>query len=511
MDIVKKTVLTITHKSIEQQVEKALLEALLCFKQEKNVTAKTLCVALSGGVDSIVLLNIVHRLIQTNKLTELKLEAFHVDHGISQFSGSWRDFCQKMCLEKDIPFFTTELKLEKTKQRSLEADARDARYQALCAHAKRHTMVLLGQHQSDQAETFLLQLRRGSGIAGLASMPLFMLKRDVAFARPLLAVSKQAVIEFASLHKLKWCEDNSNTDESFDRNFLRHSVLPVLQKRWPHINSTVSRVADNCALALEVNNEYMALLAKSIKQENTIDLEKLSQYSDATKQAFLQYCLFEFYNKQLSKVQLESLLALCDVVKKESAYQNFDDVVVERFQNKLVMSQLTEYQLDIVKKTSSTHKRQAPTFSTDLSEHNVVRIDPNTELVFISGSEHLELKSKALIKQTEENSSLYFIDQKWCERNHVIVLPDLNVDIYIGASNLKFKYRLNRPTKALKSWFQEWQVTPIQRKFTSVITANSQVCAVLTFSIKGSVLKVPDALNIDTKTPVFAKIIKYND
>lgn len=495
--------MAITLLTIEQQVQKALLEALLCFKKEKKAAAKKLCIALSGGIDSVVLLTIVDNLIQAKSEIDLKLEAFHVDHGISQFSGNWREFCRQHCLEKNIPFSSVQLKLEKVKQQSLEADAREARYKALCEHAQHHTMVILGQHQSDQTETFLLQVKRGAGLAGLACMPLFTLKQDVAFARPLLAVSKQSIVEFAKVHKLKWCEDNSNSDESFDRNFLRMSVIPVLHNKWPHINSTISRVADNCALALQVNNEYMALLAKSLKQDNKIDLQKLAEYSDATKQTFLQFCLVQFYHKQLSKVQLESLFSLCDESNTESAYLNFGNLVLERFKNMLVISQLTEQELETVKITSLSNSPLEPVIKVDLTQQTVVRIDPFTELSLISESLRLELENKAINSRPEGNHQNYAINQHWCEQHNVVVLPSAHFELHKGASHLKFKYQSNRPTKTLKTWFQEWQVSPIQRRLTSTITCKGEVCAVLS-----QPLKVANTIATECTKPVFVSIVK---
>ncbi|MDM8569960.1 tRNA lysidine(34) synthetase TilS, partial [Thiotrichales bacterium HSG1] len=139
---------------------------------------------------------------------------------------------------------------------SLEATARNARYEAIAKLLKINDIVFTAQHANDQTETVLLQLLRGSGVAGLAAMPEKSCLGVGWLMRPLLGYSRDQLFEYAK--DLHWIEDGSNADTRFDRNFLRHEIIPLLTKRWPNINKTLGRVANHSAEA----DELIKILAK---------------------------------------------------------------------------------------------------------------------------------------------------------------------------------------------------------------------------------------------------------
>jgi tRNA(Ile)-lysidine synthase len=197
-------------------------------------------VALSGGLDSSVLLHAMHAL--TPRLGAA-VRAVHVNHGLSPLAGDWAKSCLEFCSGLAIPLETLTVDARPHPGQSPEAWARQLRYQALEKLLQPGDVLLTAHHQDDQAETLLLQLLRGAGPRGLAAMPRRAVFGPGWHLRPLLNFSREQLQVYGESHGLKWIEDHSNLDRRFDRNFLRHEVLPVLKRRWPRLGGTLSRAA----------------------------------------------------------------------------------------------------------------------------------------------------------------------------------------------------------------------------------------------------------------------------
>jgi tRNA(Ile)-lysidine synthase len=207
-----------------------------------------LCVAFSGGADSTALLSLLAEV----PAARARLRAVHIDHGLHPDSRSWARVCRAGCRALSVPFVTRRLQLARTKGQSLEALARAARYAALAAILRPGEVLLSAHHLEDQLETVLLQLLRGAGPAGLAAMPAVAPLGAGVLVRPLLGVARaqlRALVQARGLHCL---EDPSNSNEAFDRNYLRLQVLPVMVKRWPGAARTVARSARHIAAAQDL-------------------------------------------------------------------------------------------------------------------------------------------------------------------------------------------------------------------------------------------------------------------
>lgn len=198
-------------------------------------------VAYSGGLDSHVLLYTLAQL--RPKFPAVGLTAIHVDHGLNPRSERWSQHCDEVCSALGITCEVIKVNVRFAKGESLEAVAREARYNVLRARVGPDECLLTGQHQGDQAETVLLQLLRGSGAPGLAAMARVAAFGRGRLLRPLLAFSRSELQAYAEQEELTWIEDPSNFDLGFDRNYLRHEVLPALRQRWPGITRTLARVA----------------------------------------------------------------------------------------------------------------------------------------------------------------------------------------------------------------------------------------------------------------------------
>ena len=209
-----------------------------------------MCVGLSGGLDSVVLLHVMAGLAEPYRL---RLCAVHVDHGLHPDAARWATFCTGLCEKLGVPLTVEPVVVDRSSGLGTEAAARAQRY-AVYADLKAD-YLMLAHHLDDQAETFLLQLLRGAGAKGLGAMP--VVRRlgvaGPALLRPFLALTRAQLTAFARSNALNWIEDDSNAELGFDRNFLRHKVLPVIAERFPAYRSTLSRTSRNLADAAELS------------------------------------------------------------------------------------------------------------------------------------------------------------------------------------------------------------------------------------------------------------------
>jgi tRNA(Ile)-lysidine synthase len=202
-----------------------------------------LVVALSGGVDSTALL----AALAAQRVEGLRVRAVHVNHGIHPNAGKWSEQCAVLARGLGVPLEVLQTRIARQPGVSLEAAARDARYAMLAAELAPGEVLLTGHHEDDQLETVLLQLFRGAGLAGLAAMPQLTAFAEGWLARPLLSRSRAELQEWARAAGLSWVEDDTNADETLDRNYLRRQVLPLIRERWQGVGSAVSRSARHAA------------------------------------------------------------------------------------------------------------------------------------------------------------------------------------------------------------------------------------------------------------------------
>lgn len=247
------------------------------FVQGKN----KLLVAFSGGLDSTVLLHLLMKL--RLKQHDIQLRAIHIHHHLSKFADQWSEHCQKICHQWQIPLSVIHVNAkEKAKEKGIEAAARQARYQAFADMLQLDECLLTAQHLDDQCETFLLALKRGSGPAGLSSMAKCSVFHNSLLLRPLLEVTRKQLECYAQQHELCWIEDDSNTDQRYDRNFIRQSILPLIYQRWPYFAQSVARSAELCAeqeqLLDELLSEQLSVIQNSQAAISIVSLQTMSNY-----------------------------------------------------------------------------------------------------------------------------------------------------------------------------------------------------------------------------------------
>lgn len=231
-----------------------------------------IAVALSGGLDSTVLL---HALAALAARESLVLRALHVDHGLQPESAAWAEACRTACGAAGIPLEVIELGLAPLRGESVEALAREARYAALAGQLVEGERLVTAHHRDDQLETVLIQLMRGAGVAGLAAMPARARLGRGWQLRPLLEVNRAELAEYAARNGLAWQQDPMNDALRFDRGYLRARVLPAIRERWPAASVTVGRSASHLAEASRLLGGLAAADAGQVMEEGRLSLAAL--------------------------------------------------------------------------------------------------------------------------------------------------------------------------------------------------------------------------------------------
>jgi tRNA(Ile)-lysidine synthase len=235
-----------------------------------ELAGRRVVVGLSGGIDSVVLLDILHRLVASRRFT---LGAIHVHHGLSPNADSWTDFCTTLCGVREIPLHVERVQVRRCSGQGIEAEARKARYAAY--RVLDADYVALAHNLDDQAETVLLQLLRGAGPDGLAGMPFERLLGRGRLIRPLLDVPRSDIEAWARERGLGWIEDESNGDPAYARNHLRLNVLPLLEGHYPGYREALARTARNAADAAALADTVAVADLADLASEEGVEIAGL--------------------------------------------------------------------------------------------------------------------------------------------------------------------------------------------------------------------------------------------
>lgn len=261
-----------------------------------------IAVALSGGIDSIVLLDALASSAAHHPLT---LSAVHVNHGLSPNAARWAQFCAEQCAARGVPLTIARLQLKREPGASLEALARAARYERLSAAEA--DIVALAHHADDQAETVLLQLLRGAGPRGLSAMPRFHAGKP-ALLRPLLALTRSTLAAYAAARSLAWIDDESNAETRHKRNLLRHTVAPLLAKHFPGYPATLVRAAAHQAEASILLDEFAVHDGAGAYDVRGLDRARLTALSPARARNLLRWFLRHEGLRPPSQTRLSEML-----------------------------------------------------------------------------------------------------------------------------------------------------------------------------------------------------------
>lgn len=272
-------------------------------KEISHLKPSHIFVGYSGGIDSSVIIEIV------SQINNIPVTAIHINHAINHNADSWENHCRTVCSNKNIQFISH--KLEKApKGESFEAWASNQRmaFFEKQMSAFDNPLLILGHHLDDQAETFLIQAIRGAGPAGLSSMPkLKKLNHGYVF-RPLLDTPRKNIEEFALQNKVIWVDDDSNENIKYQRNFIRHKIIPLLKEINPSINQTLTRSANLCAKNYNILLKLLKEQLSYLLENDQIILEKLINLDTDIQESILHLWFKENTGISLKANQIESII-----------------------------------------------------------------------------------------------------------------------------------------------------------------------------------------------------------
>lgn len=258
-------------------------------------------IALSGGLDSTVLLHLLANLANLAQQHTLPpLHVIHVHHGLQAAADAWPEHCRRLCKALKLPLQVIEVQVQPGA--SLEQQARAARYTAFEQVLQAGEVLLTAQHREDQAETLLFRLLRGAGLRGLTAIPTHRPLGLGELVRPMLDCSRSQLLTYARAHSLQWIEDPSNTDSRYSRNFLRHQVFPSLALHWPQAAANMARSAVHLSEAQGLLDEVAEQDLGAASAPSDFDwlglpslaLEPLRRLSPARQRNALQYWLVAY-------------------------------------------------------------------------------------------------------------------------------------------------------------------------------------------------------------------------
>lgn len=277
-------------------------------------------IAYSGGLDSTALVHALSCLKRDHAhFAKTPVVAIHIDHQLQPDSSSWSEQCSENAAEFGIEFQSLCVTVQLESGKGPEASARDARYSALHAQLHSGDWLLSAHHREDQAETLLLNLIRGSGPAGVAGIGDVRRFGPGWLARPMLNVNRADILQYAIDHDLKWVEDPSNTDRRFDRNFLRHEVLPRLRSRWPDIAARLQRSAGHAGEASQLLVELAEIdLAALGACSERLPIDGLVMLSEARQRNVIRYALRDQGLSTPTALQLQRIMTEVIPARKDA-------------------------------------------------------------------------------------------------------------------------------------------------------------------------------------------------
>ena len=398
----------------------------------------TIIIGLSGGVDSVVLLHLLHQLALR---FSWKIAALHVHHGISANAYDWAAFCDRLCQQQQIPLHLEKVDIAPLRAHGIEAAARRLRFAAFAAQSC--DFVALAHHADDQVETLFLQLLRGAGVRGASAMSSTS-KDSRRIVRPLLHSSRQEILDYAAAHDLQWIEDESNADEGYPRNFLRHRLLPLLGEKFPAYRETLVRSTQHFAEAGELLDDLAKLDAADAIRADTLGVASLQQLTLPRGKNLLRYFFHQLALPMPQTVQLEAMLhQLCNARDDANVCINFgSDWQMRRYQGRVyVLRALAAFDKNLVVQWRGEAELAWPAL--------------NSNVLFTRGS--------------ELNISLNLSLQK-------LQLAPVTLRLRQGGETLR--PAKNAVTRTLKNLLQEHQISPWQRDRLPLLYCGEQLVCI---------------------------------
>ncbi|MCS7053464.1 MAG: tRNA lysidine(34) synthetase TilS [Ignavibacterium sp.] len=335
------------NKTIEQKVIKFIKDNCLIENGDK------ILIALSGGSDSVFLINF---LFKYKKKYNIELAAFHLNHLLRDESKSDQDFCENLCKNFGIPFFTKVENVKqfaKQKKLSIEEAGRILRYEALQDISLKYgfNKIATAHNLNDNSETVLLNLIKGKGISSISGIPI----KYNNIIRPIICLSKTEIETYLKVNKIKFIKDLSNYCEDYERNYLRNRIVPLIENKLNNnFNYTIYQSS-------KILREYLNFTEKIINEtydkfvnvfENRIEIDLINFYkeeffikSEIIRKIFINELKLEPTFKNINSVlnllnnQKGKIIRLKNNFK---VIKENDRLVIIKFENKRYLSYKVE-------------------------------------------------------------------------------------------------------------------------------------------------------------------------
>ena len=411
-------------------------------------SSSTLCVAYSGGIDSTVLLHIVSQIAGT------EVVALHCDHGLHCQSANWAMHCKAFSNSLKVQYIGTRLTFGEG-DRIDEQMARQSRYKWLASQIVSNQVLLTAHHKDDQAETLLLNLLRGAGSRGLSGIQPVRKFGEGWLARPLLEVSKKEIQDYAKKHHLSFVEDPSNQDTSFDRNYIRHLVIPKLGERWPGAVESIAQSAKNLRSSRKLLEDLGKVDLSLCKTQETgclytgtqLSIENLKHLSRHRQINLLRYWIRSELLSEPGKQMIDNLLDTVVHGTAQAGEIEWNGVKVCRFQNKLF---LVPY-----------------CFEVDSGQQHEWHVNSPLQI---------------------ENVNLQLVPE-FVQGRGIKLIPELlpaTVRFRAGGERIQLPGR--KHSSSLKKVFQEYSIPPWERKLLPIVYFGEEIVAVPPYFVSAKFL-----------------------
>lgn len=424
--------MTVILKSLSSCLDKHLS------RQELSSKA-SIWIAYSGGLDSTVLL---HSAAAYARQAQTDIKAIHINHNLSPNAQCWQQHCLSLCNELGIEIVVKSVQLQ-DQGLGLEASARLARYAAIAEEVTPQELVLVGQHQNDQVETFFLQLLRGAGPAGLSGMAEYSVNEfGTQLLRPFLTFSREQLHQYAMKNGWRWIEDESNQNNDFDRNYLRNDIIPALKTRWQSGHIAITRSISHIQEQQQLINECVAeKLEPLLVADQQIDIAGLTSHSYTWQKHIIKYWIAQKGAQQPSEKVLARILQDCISARDDAQPKvTWGTWQCCRFAANLY---LLPQRQDLHGVVIPYQLGQTLELPENTGQYRVVSADSDNK----------------------DGSTLF-------------VRPDAALEIRFGGFTQRFKPAGEKHSKPLNQWFKQWQIPPWERVRTPLLFADGELVAV---------------------------------
>ena len=275
-----------------------------------NSRAIRYVVAYSGGMDSTALLYALSQIGDG-----IPIIAIHINHQINKDSDTWEQHCRKNALSYGVNFESFKIDLNYNSGKGLEATLRESRYKIFQDFIMEGDWLLTAHHQSDQTETLMLNLFRGSGVSGLSAINTLRKFYSGNLVRPLLEINRKYLKEYVLKNDLSWLDDPSNYDNDFDRNYLRNKIIPQLEDRWPSLDKRLAKVAK---FSFEAKLSIEELAKIDLENTGTIDCYNIELLRDLPKTRQRNLIRYSLNKMNLPSPPFNQLMEITKIITKYS-------------------------------------------------------------------------------------------------------------------------------------------------------------------------------------------------